>query len=122
MLKFSKSWKASTKPRKQRNYLARAPKHIKSKMIVSHLSDDLTKKLGKRSSRVVVGDKVTVMTGQFKTKSGKVEKVDIKKAKVYIAGVELSKKDGSKAKYPIAASNVMITELKDDKKRQGKRK
>ncbi|NTV22935.1 MAG: 50S ribosomal protein L24 [Nanoarchaeota archaeon] len=117
MLKFSKSWKSSVKPRKQRNYIARAPKHTKSKMMVSHLSDDLSKKHKRRSLRVVVGDKVTVMTGQFKTKTGKVEKVDLSKGKVYIAGVELQKKDGTKVKYPITSSNLMITELKEDKKR-----
>ena len=63
------------------------------------------------------------MTGQFKEKSGKVEQVMTKEGKLFVTGIEIQKKDGTKTKYPIAASNVMITDLDlNDKKRQEKLK
>ena len=116
-MKFSTSWKASKKPTKQRNYQNNAPLHIKGKFVHAHLSDDLKKKHGKRAVRVRTGDKVKVMTGQFKGTVGSIESVNLKTTKVYVTGVEYQKKDGTKVRYPIHASNVMITELKADKKR-----
>ncbi len=119
MSSFSKSWKSSKKPKKQRKYIANAPLHIRSKLLSAHLSDELSKKHGKRSSRVKKGDRVKIMTGQFSQKTGKVERINTKKMRVYIEGVEIQKKDGTKVKYPISASNVMIVELDtSDKKRQ----
>ena len=118
---WSADWKMSTKPGKQRKYIANAPLHIKSKMIVSHLSKDLKKKYGTRNSRVVKGDKIKVVRGDFRGKMGTVELVDIKKSKVYVTGIERMKKDGSKAKVALNASNLIITELNlADKKRNAK--
>jgi len=111
----------SKKPAKQRKYIANAPLHIKSKMIVSHLSKDLKKKYEKRNSRVVKGDKIKVVRGDFRGKMGTVELVNIKKSKVYVTGIERMKKDGSKAKVALNASNLIITELNlADKKRNSK--
>ncbi len=118
---WSVDWKMSTKPGKQRKYIANAPLHIKSKMIVSHLSKDLKKKYGKRNSRLVKGDKIKVARGDFRGKTGTVEIVEIKKSKVYVTGIERMKKDGSKAKVALNASNLIITELNlADKKRNEK--
>ncbi len=118
-MNFLTNWKSSTKPKKQRKYRFNAPLHIKGKFLHVHLSDQLSKKHGKRTMRVRKGDRVKVMKGQFKEKSGKVEKVMTKKSKVYIVGIEIHKKDGTKTKYPISPSNIMITELElNDKKRQ----
>jgi large subunit ribosomal protein L24 len=115
---FSKAWKGSKKPSKQRKYGYNAPLHIKGNFLNAHLSEDLMKKYSIRSLRVRKGDKVTVMRGQFRKKSGKVERVDVKKTEVYVSNVELAKKDGSKAFYPVHPSNLLITELNlDDKKR-----
>ena len=118
---FSKSWKKSKQPRKQRKYQANAPSHIKGKMLQSHLSKELRQKHGKRAIRVKKGDKVKVMIGSFRGKIGVVEKVDTKNSKVFINKVEFTKKDGAKTMYPIHTSNVMITELNlDDKRRKEK--
>ena len=58
------------------------------------------------------------MRGQFKKQEAKVEDVDIKKSIVYLSKVEHTKRDGTKARYPINASNVLLIELSsDDKKR-----
>ena len=117
-LKFSTNWIKSKQPRKQRKYRYNAPLHIKSKFTSSHLSKELMKKYNKRSATIRKGDKIKVLRGQFKGKTGKVDKVDLKKTEVYIAGIEAIKKDGTKVPHPINPSNLLITELNlDDKKR-----
>ena len=116
--KFSREWIRSKQPRKQRKYNYNAPLHIKGKFMAAHLSKDLMKKYNRRSIRVRKGDKVILLRGQFKKKKGNVERVDLKKSKVYISGVEMIKKDGTKVFYPIHPSNLVVTELNlDDKKR-----
>lgn len=117
MKEWSKFWKSSSKPRKQRKYRYNAPLHIKGKFLSSHLSKELRKKIGKRSIRIRKGDKIIILRGQFKKKKSTVEMVDLKNSKVFVSGVEIKKKDGTKAFYPIDPSNVMITELMEDKKR-----
>ncbi len=115
---FSKNWISSKQPRKQRKYRHNAPLNVRSSFMNVHLSKELIKKHGRRSMRLRKGDKVTVLRGQFRKSSGKVEKIDLKSSKAYVAGVETIKKDGTKAPYPISPSNLIITELKlDDKKR-----
>ncbi len=117
--KFSKTWKGSKQPRKQRKYRHNAPLHIKQKFMRVILSKELRKKHSKRSFGLKKGDKVKVMRGQFKKHEGKVDRIDLKKSKVYINGVEVTKKDGTKTTYPFDNSNLMITELDlDDKMRR----
>ena len=79
------------------------------------------KKYGKRNVPVRKGDKVKILRGQFRKKDGKIERVDKKKNKILITGIELVKKDGSKVLQPTDPSNLMIIELNlDDKKRKAK--
>jgi len=119
MKKWSKSWKSSKKPRKQRKYAYNLPLHVKRYLLSAILSKELRTKYHKRSVPVRSGDKVRIMRGQFKKKTGKINKVDMKKTKIYLENIEIIKKDGSKIPYPIHPSNVMITELQlDDKKRK----
>ena len=119
MKKFSSSWKSSKKQKKQRKYVFKAPLHIKQKLVHAHLSKELRKKYSKRNSSVRKGDKVKVLRGQFKKHEGKVERVDLKNIKIFIAGVEKTKKDGNKALIGIHPSNLMIVDLNmDDKLRQ----
>jgi large subunit ribosomal protein L24 len=123
MKNFSKSWISSTKPNKQRKYRFKAPLHIKGNFLHAHVSKDLREKYGIRALRLRTGDKVRIMRGQFKKQEGKVEEVDIKKSKVYISKIEHTKIDGTKARYPIEPSNVLLVELNtDDKKRMSKLK
>ncbi len=119
-LKFSSGWRKSKSPRKQRKYRHDAPLHIKQKFMKSHLSKELRQKHGKRSLGIRKGDKVKIVVGQFKGKTGKVDSTNLKKRKVYIEGVEFSKKDGSKSKYPIDPSNIMLTEINLDDKMRNK--
>ena len=110
-MKFSKSYKSSKNPTKQRNYRSNAPLHIKNKFLRVHLADSLKKKYEKRSIRVRKGDKVKIIKGQFSQKTGKVERVDIKTARVYIEGIETQKSDGTKIKMPVAPANLELIEL-----------
>jgi large subunit ribosomal protein L24 len=116
---FSASWIGSKQPRKQRKYRFSAPLHVKKLFVHAHLSKELRTKYNRRAIGLKEGDRVKIMRGQFKGKTEKVERVDVKKSRIYVVGVEIIKKDGSKTKFPIDPSNVLITELNiDDKKRQ----
>ena len=119
MKEFSASWKSSKKPRKQRKYRFRAHLHTKRKFVHSHLSKDLRKKYSKRSIGLRKGDKVRIMRGQFKKHEGRIERVELKSSRVFVNGIESTKKDGTKKLLPLQPSSLMITELNlDDKLRQ----
>ena len=117
--KFSTQWKSSKQPKKQRKYRYKAPLHVKQKFMRATLSKDLRKKYGKRNFSLKKGDKVKVMKGKFKKHEGKIDRINLKKLKVHISGIEVMKKEGTKATYPLESSNLMITELNlDDKMRR----
>ena len=119
MKKFSRTWKSSRKQRKQRKFRSGAPLHVKQKFVHTHLSKDLRKKYSKRSIGLRKGDKIKVMLGQFRKHEGKVERIDLKKTRVFVNGVEITKKDGTKKMLALNPSNLMIIELNlDDKFRQ----
>ncbi len=116
--KFSKKWKASKQPRKQRKYRANAFLHIKHKFVSANLSKELRKKYNKRNIPLIKGDQVKIMRGEFKGKINKIEKVNIKKSRVMISNINRTKKDGSKIKVYFDPSNLQLTELNlEDKKR-----
>ncbi len=118
---FSTAWKASTQPRKQRKYRQAAPLHLKQKDLHAHLAAELRKKYGRRNVRVRKGDKVRIVRGQFAKKEGKVERVDTTRARVFVAGAALIKKDGAKVQYPLHPSNLLVIELElGDKERKAK--
>ena len=83
------------------------------------LSKELKEKYKKKTLPVRKGDKVKIMRGQFKGKIGTVEKVSAKLTKVYVQNIGRQKRDGSKSFYPLHPSNIMITEIIEDKKRTG---
>ena len=115
---FSKHWKGSKQPRKQRKYVYNAPLHIKHKFLSAHLSKELRKKHGKRSLPVRKGDEVLVMRGSFKKKKAKILSVNLKKSKVTLEGIQRSKRDGTKVQISFSPSVLQIVSLNlDDKKR-----
>lgn len=117
--KFSTSWKSSIQRRKQRKYVHNAPLHIKHDFLSSHLSKNLIKKYNTRNIPLRKGDTVKIVRGNFKSHSGKIEKVFLKKTRVYVEGAQMVKRDGSKIFYPLHPSNMIITNLNlEDKKRQ----
>jgi large subunit ribosomal protein L24 len=101
----------SQQPRKQRKYRYNAPLHVKSKFISSTLSDELRKKYNRRNARVIVGDSVKVMRGDFAGTEGKVRDIDVQREQVTVEGVSVAKADGKEMPRPVHPSNLMITKL-----------
>jgi large subunit ribosomal protein L24 len=118
MTEWNKSWRASVKTRKQRTYVREAPLHIKGDFVSAHLSKELKQKHKCRAIRLRTGDKVKIMRGSFRNKTGKVDRINVKKQKVYITGIEFTKRDGSKAMHPIHPSNILIQEPDTTDKRR----
>ncbi|MHA7733758.1 50S ribosomal protein L24 [Nitrosopumilus sp. S6] len=105
------------KPTKMRNKMIyRASYQTKSKQLGSALSKDLHKKYGKRSVRVVEGDSVTILRGEFKGVDGKVAEVSTEKSSVAIEGVKKEKTKGDKFDVFIHTSNLLVTSLNTDDK------
>ncbi len=98
----------SRQPRKQRLAVAKAKLHVRQNLMHTMLSSALRTKYSRRSIQVRKGDTVRVMRGQFRKQEGKVERVDLKNGKVYVAGVELKKQDASMVPYPLHPSNLKI--------------
>jgi len=120
MKNFSSSWKGSKKQRKQRKYRYWAPFHIKQKLAHSHLSKELMKKYEKRGIGLRKGDKVKIMRGIFKKREGTVQSINLRKIKVFVTGIEVTKRDGTKRPFALHPSNLVITELNLDDKFRSK--
>lgn len=115
---FTKTWNKSVQPRKQRKYRYNAPLHTLSNFLSVNLSKELRVKHNTRSIKLRKGDKIKVVRGQHKGKAGKVERLSLKYTKVYVAGIEILRKDGTKSLIPLEPSNLQIVDLdKSDKKR-----
>jgi len=115
---WSKQWKSSKKPGKQRKYRYNAPFHVKRKFLSAHLSKELREKHNRRSFPVRKGDEIEVMRGKFKKKTGKISRVNLKKSKVYIDGITQKKVDGTDVQIPIDPSNLRLINLNlEDEKR-----
>ncbi len=116
--KFSKGGKASKRPSKQRKYRANAPLHIKKKFFSSNLKKDLRRKYLRRNFPLRKGDTVKVLRGRFKGRSAKIGSLNLGKLRVYLEGVQVAKRDGTKANVHFDPSNLQITELQlEDRKR-----
>ncbi|MEM7826673.1 MAG: 50S ribosomal protein L24 [Candidatus Aenigmatarchaeota archaeon] len=119
--KFSKKWKSSKQPRKQRKYRYNAPLHIRQKMVAAHLSKKLREGLKKRSLEVRKGDRVKIMRGDFRGLQGSVTRVDLNKLKIYIDTAKRKRVSGQEVFAPIDPSNVEIIEIKQDDRMRLKR-
>jgi large subunit ribosomal protein L24 len=116
---YSNTWNSSIQPRKQRKFRHNAPLHIRHKLMSSNLNKDLRKKYGKRSFPIKKGDVVRIMKGEFKNKTGKINKINLKELRTSIEGIQKSKKDGTKRDIFFDPSNIQIQELNlEDKKRR----
>jgi large subunit ribosomal protein L24 len=105
--------------RKRMLYVASKP--LLSKQLGSHLAKDLKEKYHSSSIRVVEGDSVKVLRGEFKGIEGKVTSVSIEKRGIAIEGIKREKLKGGNVDIYIHPSNVIITSLNlEDKWRQNK--
>lgn len=89
---------------------------IRSKQLGSSLSKDLQKKYGKKSTRAIVGDTITILRGEFKGVSGKITKISTEKTSVTIEGVKKEKTKGDKFDVYIHTSNLVVTALNSSDK------
>ena len=83
----------------------------RSKQLGSPLSKDLQKKYGKKSTRAIEGDTITILRGEFKGVSGKITKISKEKTSVTVEGVKKEKTKGDKFDVYIHTSNVVVTAL-----------
>jgi large subunit ribosomal protein L24 len=89
----------------------RATYTTKSKQLGSALSKDLHKKYGKRSVRVIEGDNIKIVRGEFKGVDGKISKISTQKSSVSIEGIKKEKTKGDKFDVYIHTSNLVVTSL-----------
>ncbi|MBS3051981.1 MAG: 50S ribosomal protein L24 [Candidatus Aenigmarchaeota archaeon] len=111
MKRWSKHWKASKQPRKQRKYYRNAPMAVKHKLVSAHLSKELREKYKARSFPVKKGDEVLIMRGKYKNRSGKVSRISLKTSKIFIEGLTRKKVAGTEIQFSIHPSNLKITNL-----------
>jgi len=89
-------------------------KHKREKLLGASLSENLIKQHNRRSMRVVKGDTVRILRGEYAGIEGKVEKVNTVRSTLSIEGVQREKIRGGKVKVQIHASNVQIISLNTD--------
>jgi large subunit ribosomal protein L24 len=92
-----------------KNTTLNSKKHLLDKHIRSTLSDNLRKEYNKRNARVIKGDTVKVLRGEYKNVEGKVEKVKTGRSTLFIEGIQREASKGGKVKVQIHSSNVSIT-------------
>jgi len=99
---------ASKKPGKKRKALYAAPSHLRGKSCYAPLAPELREKHGTRSMRVVKGDNVIILRGEYAGIEGKISNVDPKSSILHIEGITREKVDGTTIFVPIHPSKVMI--------------
>ena len=105
------------KPTKMRNRMIyQATLQTRSKQMGGALSKDLQKKYGKKSVRIIEGDSVTILRGEFKGVDGKISKISTQKTSVAIEGVKKEKTKGDKFDVYIHTSNLVVKSLNSSDK------
>ena len=89
-------------------------KHKRDKFLGANLSENLREQHRRRSMRVVKGDTVRILRGEYVGIEGKVEKVNTERSTLSIEGVQREKIRGGNVKVQIHASNVQIISLNTD--------
>jgi large subunit ribosomal protein L24 len=89
-------------------------KHKRDKLLGANLSANLREQHKKRSMRVIKGDTVRILRGEYVGIEGKVEKVNTERSTLSIEGVQREKIRGGNVKVQVHASNVQIISLNTD--------
>ena len=89
-------------------------KHKRDKFLGANLSANLREQHKRRSMRVIKGDTVRILRGEYVGIEGKVEKVNTEKSTLSIEGVQREKIRGGNVKVQVHASNVQIISLNTD--------
>ncbi len=110
------------KPTKMRNQMIyRASYAVRSAQVSSSLSTDLRGRYGIRSVRVVEGDTVRVVRGEYKGITAKVSRVHVAASRVAIEGTQREKTKGGKFDVLIHTSNLVVTDLNGEDGRRMKK-
>ena len=80
-------------------------------MLAAHLAEDLMLRYKRRSIQVIKGDTVKIMRGSYRGRVGKVRRANVRKQRIEVEGITITKVDGKQVPYPVHPSNVMITKL-----------
>jgi large subunit ribosomal protein L24 len=112
---------ASTQPRKQRKYRYNAPLHVRGRFLNAPLSAELREKYGRRSARIILGDTVKVVRGDFAGEEGIVDMIDTQNGRIVVHGVAITRADGTEVPRPVNASNACITKLNLKDSRRGEK-
>jgi large subunit ribosomal protein L24 len=106
-------------PRKQRKRLYNAPAHLRHKFMAAPLAPELAASKNAKALPVRKGDTVRVVRGDHTGFEGKVNRVDLKRYRIFIEGLTREKVDGTNIFVSVHPSKVMIKNLKlDDKWRK----
>jgi|TARA_B110000014_G_C20079850_1_gene564125 large subunit ribosomal protein L24 len=87
-----------------------------STQLSASLSKELRKKYHKKSIRIIEGDTVKVIRGEFDGVDGKVTKVSLADNGINIEGVKKDKIKGDKFDVFINTTNIVITGINSDDK------
>ena len=105
------------KPTKMRNrQIYYATHQTASTQLSASLSKELRKKYHKKSIRIIEGDTVKVIRGEFDGVDGKVTKVSLADNGINIEGVKKDKIKGDKFDVFINTTNIVITGINSDDK------
>lgn len=91
--------------------------HSRHKFLSAHLGPELREKYRTRSLPVRKGDRVRILSGDFKKLEGEVIEVDTKRRFVQVKGAVVTKADGTEVPTMIRPSNVMLLKLAEDRER-----
>ena len=89
---------------------------VRNKQIGATLSKQLRQKYHRRSIRIVNGDTVKIIRGEYKGIDGKVTKISLEKCSIAVEGVQREKLKGGKIDLYIHSSNTIITSLNTEDK------
>jgi large subunit ribosomal protein L24 len=111
---WSKEWKSSTNPTKQRKYRENAPQHVKDKLVSANLSHKLRDELGTRNIPLRRGDQVEVVRGDEKGEEGIISSIDRDSQKVYVNNITVTRNNGTESEIPLRPSNLQVKALNID--------
>jgi len=103
-----------TKVRNQQKF--RAMNQTISKEISAPISKELRKKYSRRNARILIGDAIKVIRGEYKGIAGKVSKISTQSNSIAIEGNKKEKLKGDKVDVYIHSTNVIITALNTNDK------
>jgi large subunit ribosomal protein L24 len=98
-------------PGKQRLKIYKGKLHTKRKLLVCPVDKPLQKQHNIKRISVRKGDTVKIIVGDNKGKTGKVEKVDYSKSRVYVNDIKYKNARAQEKMSPLVASNLLITDL-----------